>query len=269
MKRILAIMLVVILLISVVSCGKNPTGVTGEDDGDENTATKYEYQAAGSADKFEYAVNDEGNYEITDFSSTNAALHTVTIPAEIGGIPVTGIADEAFKAANQMNAVVIPASVKYIGTAAFFGCEYLATVAIPNSVTEIGMSAFEGCASLASVTLSNTLKEIASGAFALCTALESVTFTESVEVIDKGAFLGCTALTEIVFSASVKELRDTAFYGCTALESVEIPATVLTFGKYVFHAGNENFKVIAPANTVASEYAAANGYGYALPGAAE
>ncbi len=270
MKRILAIMLVVILLISMVACGKNPTGLTEEDDGDTNTVVNRVYQAEGSTDKFEYAVNEkDGNYEITSFSSTNSALHTVTIPAEIGGIPVTAIADEAFKAVNNMNAVVIPTSVKQIGVAAFYGCKYLATVTLPDSVTEIGKSAFEGCTSLTSVTLSNSIKEIASGAFALCTALESVSFTESVEIISEGAFMGCTALTTVDFSASVKEIKDTAFYGCTALESVEIPATVLTFGKYVFHAGHEDFTVVAPANTVASAYAAANGYNVELPADAE
>ena len=93
MKRILAIMLVVILLFSVVSCTKNPEGLT-EEEGESNVTVKHEYTAPGTTDTFEYDVNEEGNYEITKFSSANATLHTVTIPAEIGGIPVTGIADE-------------------------------------------------------------------------------------------------------------------------------------------------------------------------------
>ena len=168
MKRILAIMLVVILLISVAACTKKPTGLT-EEEGESNVTVKHEYTAPGTADTFEYDVNEEGNYEITNFRTTNATLHTVTIPEAIGGIPVTGIADEAFKAANEINAVVIPASVKYIGDAAFYQCKYLAAVVIPDSVTEIGMSSFEGCISLKSVTLSNGLGSIASGAFALCT----------------------------------------------------------------------------------------------------
>ena len=53
---------------------------------------------------------------------------------------------------------------------------------------------------------------------------------------------------------------------------VEIPATVLTFGKYVFHRGDDavaKITIIAPANTVAVEYAAANGYTHALPEVAE
>ncbi|MBR5117909.1 MAG: leucine-rich repeat domain-containing protein, partial [Muribaculaceae bacterium] len=41
--------------------------------------------------------------------------------------------------------IEIPASVTYIGEAAFANCKNLTSITIPNNVTDIGMNAFGGC----------------------------------------------------------------------------------------------------------------------------
>ena len=68
----------------------------------------------------------------------------VTIPASIGGYPVTTIEEAAFRA-TPVSAVVIPDSVTKIGWFAFADCQSLTSVTLPASVSTIGYGAFDGC----------------------------------------------------------------------------------------------------------------------------
>ena len=269
MKKFLAIMLVLILLISVVACGKGEDTTGDEDAAATVVAEKDVYQPEDTDDKFGYAVNASGDYDIVSFESADT-MHKVTVPSEIDGIPVTGIADEAFKSAWQITEVVIPDSVKTIGVAAFYDCKYLTKVDISDSVITIAAAAFKDCVALDNVTLPKSLVELGDGAFFGCKSLKKIAFTDKLTTVGAGAFQRCSALAEVTISASVVEIKDGAFQECPALNSIEIPATVTTFGEYVFTtsaAGNENFKIIAAADSAAAAYATANGYALEAPAA--
>ena len=87
-------------------------------------------------------------YEITD---GYAIIHEylggsrgVSIPADINGVPVRKIADNAFKNTN-ITSVVIPNTVTEIGWFAFAGCYTLESVTVPASVSIINYGAFDGC----------------------------------------------------------------------------------------------------------------------------
>jgi hypothetical protein len=62
--------------------------------------------------------------------------------------------------------IVIPNTVKTIGTSAFSNCYQLTGVTIPESVVEIGGSAFFNCIGLASVTCQSMVPPKADDAFA-------------------------------------------------------------------------------------------------------
>ena len=66
--------------------------------------------------------------------------------------------------------VIIPNSVKSIGTGAFGGCSSLTSVTIPKSVTSIGEKAFLDCNSLTTVTIPNSVASIGEDAFDGCSA---------------------------------------------------------------------------------------------------
>lgn len=66
----------------------------------------------------------------------------VTIPSQIGGIPVTAIGEGAFKDSNVAK-VVIPDSVLEIDWFAFSDCGELFEITLPSSVTSIGYGAFD------------------------------------------------------------------------------------------------------------------------------
>ena len=78
------------------------------------------------------------------------------IPAEIDGVPVTRIGENAFHGCTSLTSIVIPDSVTSIGYGVFAGCASLTSVVIPDSVTSIGYEAFSSCTSLTSILYHGT-----------------------------------------------------------------------------------------------------------------
>ena len=59
------------------------------------------------------------------------------IPAEINGVPVTKIGDNAFASSKMLTNVTITNGITQIGFKAFYGCKSLEEIVIPDSVTKI------------------------------------------------------------------------------------------------------------------------------------
>ena len=91
--------------------------------------------------EFLYSIA-EGRATITAYQGGNVE---VTIPAELDGYPVVGIADRAFADQRQLVSVQIPQGVTTIGWFAFSGCMHLESISIPESVGTIGYDAFANC----------------------------------------------------------------------------------------------------------------------------
>ena len=91
-----------------------------------------------------YFREENGGAVITGYSGNTALL---TIPATLGGLPVTAIGEHAFERAT-LTAVILPESVTNIGWFAFYECGDLSGVTLPATVVSIGYAAFDGCPSL-------------------------------------------------------------------------------------------------------------------------
>lgn len=124
--------------------------------------------------------------------------------------------------------VVIPSAVTINGreypvtsidSHAFFSCKDLNSVVIPNTVTFIGEGAFDS-SGVASVSLPNGLLMINNNMFGYCSRLTSVEIPESVQVIGEAAFIWCTGLTSITIPAAVVNVKNYAFESCTNLKTV-------------------------------------------------
>ena len=94
-----------------------------------------------------HAIVGEGDRAIAQLVRGN-----VVVPSELGGFPVTGIADSAFAFCN-LDSLSIPEGVETIGNNAFQECGNLVSVDIPQSASFIGRYAFYGCSSLKTVSL--------------------------------------------------------------------------------------------------------------------
>ena len=167
--------------------------------------------------EFTYVIKD-GEAIITGFNGSG----NVTIPSEIDGYKVTGIAERAFIAKKSLTGVVIPNSVVKIDGYAFISCTSLKTITIGNGVTEIGEEAFYGCEELTDLQLGNSLKKIDSGAFTACYSLEKLVIPDSVERIEDGAFSSCSSLNKVMIGKGLGFLGHNPFGDCSSLIEITV-----------------------------------------------
>lgn len=199
-----------------------------------------------SDDGFVYNAGTSSS-TITGYKGTKT---DITIPATLGGKPVTLIADGAFKGKNiktvilaasvtgigynafqnctSMTAFVVPysnSSLKEIGNYAFDGCTALTTFSYfdGSKVTKIGNYAFRKCSKLASISLPSTLTSIGSYAFKDCSNLQKVNNLQktTVDSLD-GTFNNCSKLSSISFPSTVKTLTNGAFENNSALTTIDL-----------------------------------------------
>jgi hypothetical protein len=189
---------------------------------------------------FAYIVAD-GAVTIVGYTGT---AKDVTIPALIGGKPVTEIGDWAF-ANNQLTSATIPNSVTTIGAGAFVN-NRLTSVTIGNSVTVIGDFAFANN-QLTSASIPDSVISIGNGAFHE-NKLTSVTIGNSVVAIGNGAFMN-NQLTSVTIGNSVTTIGDWAFVN-NQLTSVTFPGNLGTVylredskaGTYISGDGGETWE---------------------------
>ena len=121
---------------------------------DSHASAKVEYESrieelesalgipeAASPSDFQYSTKD-GKITILKYVGSEK---TVMVPDEIGGCPVTHIADAAFENNLTLEKVFLPNSLESIGWFAFRGCIALCEVQAPQCLTKIEYGAFENC----------------------------------------------------------------------------------------------------------------------------
>ena len=129
--------------------------------------------ADGSMDDFEVDAN-----QLIGYSGT---AKNVVIPDTIkinnkSGQDVYRIANSLFENNTNIETIVLPHVLKYIGDYAFRDCSSLKRADIPNGVISIGNQAFDGCSSLTTVNIPQTLTSgISVSTFKNCTALTGIT----------------------------------------------------------------------------------------------
>jgi hypothetical protein len=165
---------------------------------------------------------------------------------------VETIPDSMFEAWNLLSSIVIPHTVKSIGSQAFSGCASLTSVVIPDGVTSIGSSAFNGC-KLTTIDLPLSVKQVGSRAFAhngeeivmsgKCFRLDDIadpacivkyTVLEGETYVVPGAFAGCTNLASVIIPEGVLSIGTRAFSGCKSLTSVPLPESLAKIEEAAF-----------------------------------
>ena len=113
----------------------------------------------------------------------------IDIPAEVEGNPVRFIDTNVF-AGSKVQKIILPDTVKGIGSGAFKGCRELVEVKLPKGLKYIGPHAFSGCISLKEVDLSGGCSTIDDAAFEKCVCLERVILPESIQTVRNDAING-------------------------------------------------------------------------------
>ena len=104
-----------------------------------------------------------------------------------GKAGIVYIADAAFSGCEALKEIVLPETLRSIGSAAFTGCTSLWHIEIPDSVVSIGEAAFAGCSQLDVNKLPTGLKVIARGAFSQVGSVKEL--PDGLIMIEDEAFL--------------------------------------------------------------------------------
>ena len=208
---------------------------------------------------FAYTVTGD---EATITGYTGSAKNIV-IPSELGGKPVTAIADKAFYRYGKMRDIYIPKTVKAIGEDAF-----LYAVSEEEADSRIRFICYEGTgkewANIAIQEGNNAVKPnddnfrigvyecSLSGDMVYQASDDAATLVryfgsdskvdipaelggKPVTEIREFAFGACSSLTEVTISEGVTSIGETTFVGCRSLTEVTIPKSVTSIEYAAFY----------------------------------
>ena len=157
----------------------------------------------------------------------------------------------------EITELIIPDSVTYIGSFAFYNCNGLTDIILSDNITHIGNYVFAKCEELKNVSIGNGVTSIGAGAFAGCgklkyneydnayylgnddnpyyalieakdTAITSCKIVnEKTKLIASRAFGDCRQLSEITIPDSVLYIDSEVFRDCRGLTDIRIPDSVV------------------------------------------
>ena len=276
-KRLISLLVAVCMMITML-----PLSAVTAFAADTSSSTVYE----ATVDGYKYAYTVNGNTAtITEFRGpvdsegnvdlTNHGPYNITIPTELGGIPVTGIGKLAFSNLSALTNVIIPQGITSIGDYAFCACDWLisatieegvptganmfndcdrlATVKLPESLTTIADGSFANCSALNHVTIPDNVTKIGTSAFCLCNGLSDITLGRGLTTIGNFAFKNCDSLETIQLPSNLKKIGDDAFCECDILKSITLPDSVTDIGEAAFSTCPELESITIPKNVTTIE----------------
>ena len=219
------------------------TGFTMDTSGQNGEATLTSYTGT------EANLVIPSTFSIVDGEYVNGNDYTVTAIAD-GDMQTGGVFSMA---AQTLQSVVLPDTLKTIGDYAFMNCQFLTSVTIPEGVTSIGSAAF-AMTSLSEVTIPASVTEITKAdtfdqsssipSFSICPMLTEITIADGnpvyhsagnaiIETATKTLIQGCNSTT-IPDDGSVTSIGVGAFIYCSGLTSIDIPDNVTSIGDGAF-----------------------------------
>lgn len=155
---------------------------------------------------FKYELLADDTYTIIGYSAASIS----SIPSTRNGKAVTAISDSAFMGCTAFTDLVIPDSIRSIGTGAFLGST-IKSVTLPRNLETFGENVFADCSLMTSVTIPKGLTQIPDYTFLRCGYLTDLTLPDTIETIGDGAFYECSSLTVFDVPASLKSVGELAF----------------------------------------------------------
>jgi hypothetical protein len=173
-------------------------------------------------DSFGYELTRDNKVIITKFIGSRNP--SIIVPAKLFGREVVGISDNSFHADERLiGSVEIQNGIRFIGKHAFSGCDELQKIIIPASMDEIGDGAFSECSSLEEVKFMGNAPKVGKDIFKNSMFVK-VSYYATARGWDSSAFAGRQAVqiaeTSTFMSASDDEDQDRPsddFFGEDAL----------------------------------------------------
>lgn len=204
LKRILIVVTFAALVFT--ACAKNESKEEGTDNAKqsmENTEDTNTGRTLKEDKDTELTKVTEDNFR--SFPVSDESIFTIG-PVE-GGTEIVGCKRDV-----QDKVIVIPdkisgADVVSIGEGAFTEIENVEAIVLPDTVKTIGLSAFTGCTNLKYVYFGSGLKSTGDMMFNYCNTIEKIELPEGTQKIGGYLATRCSALKEIIVPASVTEIN--------------------------------------------------------------
>ncbi|MCL2862085.1 MAG: leucine-rich repeat protein [Firmicutes bacterium] len=175
------------------------------------------------------------SYEVV---SRGSASGDIVIRNTHNGVPITRIAERAFRDATTITSVIIGDNVTEIAEDAFRSAINLTSVTIGNSVVSIGDNAFAFNHRLTNISLPDSLRNIGRHAFFQTRLMTEIDFGMGVENIEEFAFHQ-SGLTYVNFPDSLRYIGVAAFAG---MPEARGPLSNITFGSGLRYIGEDSFR---------------------------
>lgn len=195
-------------------------------------------------DWFKDKENERKSAELLEFISINSNELQVSnindpeysgeieIPSRYKGKIVTSIGANAFER-SAICKVIIPATIKDIGQAAFKGCRWLREADLSKGAHRfIANELFFECRRLEQINMGTAVEKIHELAFYKTKDLKSVVLPKPLNTIARKAFMS-SGIEHVEVNAELKIINDGAFMGCEGLKEIEL-GNVTTIGARAF-----------------------------------
>lgn len=181
----------------------------------------------------------EGELNADDWSKIKQMTNLTEL--DLSKALIDEIPYEAFNGRWAIDKVLLPPTLKKIGTYAFQGTA-LTSVNIPDNVETIEESAFSQVKQLQEVHLPDSLTSLGRYAFASCRSLRTVKIPTKLKEIPWYAFDGCKSLQSVELHDSITGIGDYAFRNCD-LREITLSKSTTWVGGYAF-SGNANLSKV-------------------------
>ena len=172
----------------------------------------------------------EGELNADDWSKMKDMTNLTEI--DLSGALIDEIPDGAFSGRWALDKVVLPSTLRTIGSRAFYETR-LTSIDIPKGVTSIKDYAFYNSQKLEKADLPDSLTSIGEYAFHRCFSLQSVKIPAKLTTVSRSAFQSCRSLANLELHDSITTIGAYAFGGC-AFSELKIPVSIRTIAEGAF-----------------------------------
>ena len=200
---------------------------------DNITTLSPQVKATATEIRLTGTLNDSHNGDFRQLRDLCYNLNTL----DLSKAKCTDIPKNAFHSRHILHTIILPKTLKTIGTQAFFSCDQMREITLPNNLENIGASAFSMCKNIRQLTITDKsrLNEIGSYAFKGCQSLRgTIILPEGLIILGDGAFEGCTKLKRIVLPNGLRTINANTFSKCTSLTRIDLGQTMESIGSCAF-----------------------------------
>ena len=226
MKKLIALLLALVMMLSLAACGK---------DNDE--------QPGGETESADAQIQENGSEEKEPVASGEITM------AALMAAPESPVEDFEITEYEEGKAILL----------GYLGDDEIVVIPESLNITHIEKYVFANDCGVKAVRLSNTVQVLQEHAFGLNENLELFVCGTGLLEIGDVVFQNCTNLRELVLNDGLVKLGKYSVGGCSSLLSLEIPATVTELGYKPFYAHAEGFTIIGAAGSCVEQHATEEG----------